>query len=110
MTAGKFENVSMIFTPSTPNVSGTFNASGLGPDNGRGKSGDVSFLYKNNNEWIKFAEGQCAGYEHTDPNEIFSVQQASPYPKGEFEVVVCFTSDGSPPNTSSSDPKNINFI
>lgn len=103
MATAKFEDVRMAF------MRNEFMAEGLGPDNGRGDFGLISFFYQDSGKWIKFSDGQCGNYDHHAPNEIAGVSTPSTLPKGDVNVVVCFTKHEVPPNDSSSSPMNVRF-
>jgi hypothetical protein len=110
MAAGKFENITMKYTAGSEwGGPEKFEATGRGPDDGRGRFGDVTFYYKGSGGWTAFAVAQCGAYDHGARNEITNVQKSGAYPCGNVEVCVAFTSDNLPPNISSSVPQMVSF-
>ncbi|MDD1140813.1 hypothetical protein M5G22_24895 [Pseudomonas sp. TNT2022 ID233] len=109
MASGKFENVQMKFIPGNGwDTSDEFKASGLGPDNGQGRFGGMTFYYQEGTTWVAFATAVC-GSQDNGPNIIGYVKQAGSFPKGKVKVCATFTADGLPPNGAASDPVLVDF-
>ncbi|EJM61476.1 hypothetical protein PMI30_05228 [Pseudomonas sp. GM50] len=102
MSASKFGNLTMTVTDESLHVAGR------GPSNK--KVGAVSFFYENGASWSKFGKAWCGSWENNDPPELMQVDiQRKDWPKGSVKVVVCWTSDGVPPNESASDLVSVSF-